>query len=213
MARTAAALAVGVFSALGNAQAFFGGDQSVCGAGNEFVDLGCYAGNYQTVLTPFLPASYDPANPSVSYPGFDAGTNYNATVTPQTCTTACRGFGYRTATLFNGQCACGYDVPQFPVAIAGTCDFACDGDASQNCGGAASTEVFVDPSFADYDTLQTTLPGDLEPYYQYLGCFAAADNFPTEDPGNTQTTQDTATLCLAHCAGLGYPLARATPLG
>ena len=213
MARSSAALAVGVLSALVNAQAFYGGDQSVCTAAEAFVDLGCYLTNLQTTLTPFTPNNYDPANPEGSYPGFDSGTNYNATVTPQVCVTTCRGYGYRTATLFDGTCGCGYDVPGLLNVLGGNCDTPCPGDASQSCGGAAATEVYVDPSFADNDQLAAQTPADIAAFYQYLGCFNDVNAFPTEATAVSLTNQPSIVNCLNACASLRYPLARATALG
>lgn len=208
--RAAAALAVGVLSALGNAQAYFGGDQSaVCDASQDFVDVGCYLGD-MTTITPFTPVNYDPSNPFGSYPGFDTGTNFNATVTPQTCVQTCRGYGYRTASLLAGTCRCGTTAPTpIPATLGGTCTFPCGGDASQFCGGATDTQIYVDPSFADPAALSGAPPADVASHYAYLGCFHQTNNFVTEDEVNTITNQPTIDNCLAQCALLQYTLVEA----
>ncbi|KAH8908184.1 hypothetical protein BR93DRAFT_604335 [Coniochaeta sp. PMI_546] len=210
--RSAAALAVGVLSALGNAQALYGGDQSSCGPTEDFVNIGCFLGD-QTFLTPFDPTNYNPADPSNSYPGFDSGTNFNATVTPQICVTTCRGYGFRTAALLNGACSCGYGLPAvYPPVVAGSCAVPCIGDSSQTCGGATDTQLYIDPSFADPNQLSGAAPADVAAYYEYLGCFHQDASFPTGDPANTVSTQATVEGCLANCALLRYPLANAVPL-
>jgi len=215
--RSAAALAVGALSALGNAQGFFGGDQSSCTPTEDFVDMGCYTGDLSIALTPFSPVTYDPSlQATLSFPGFDPGSNFNNTVTPQRCVQVCRGYGYRTAALESGECSCGFGIPlgfPTPPLISGTCDTPCPGDASQFCGGVGSTRILVDPTFANPALLDAAQPGTVAGYYQYLGCFHQDSSFPTNDLVNTHSTQANVDLCLQRCATLRYPLARATPDG
>ena len=215
--RSAAAVAVGALSALGNAQAFFGGDESSCSATQAFVDLGCFVDLLSLGLTPFSPVSYDPSlQATLSFPGFDPGSNFNNTVTPQSCVEVCRGYGYRTAALESGECSCGYGLPlgfPNPPALPGNCNTPCPGDASQFCGGAGSIRILVDPTFADPALLNAAPPGEVAGYYQYLGCFHQDASFPTNDLVNTRSTQANVDLCLQRCATLRYPLARATPDG
>jgi hypothetical protein len=211
--------ALGSLAAFSNAQAFFGGDQdAVCPAEYSFVDLGCFSGNLNTLVpgytfAAFTPSTYVPGNPATTFPGFDPGSNYNNTVTPQNCVTACRGFGYRTAALFNGGCSCGYEVPSnVPTTLTpGTCDFECSGDSTQTCGGGSSTQVYTDPSFADPAALAAAGTA-LGSYSQYLGCFYVSNSFPTEDGTRSSTVQPDIATCLQTCAGLGYPLAMASYL-
>lgn len=212
--RSAAALAAGALSALGNAQAFYGGDQSAsCSASQNFYYLGCYPSDLASSLTPFSPEAYIPLALGNSYPGFSPDSTVNNTVTPQACVTVCRGYGYRTAALYAGSCSCGYDVPaELQPTTSGTCDIPCGGDSSQTCGGSASTQIYVDPSFADPVVLAGATPADIAAHYQYLGCFFKANDFPTDDDAVTITTQDSMALCLAQCAETGYPLARAEPI-
>lgn len=208
--RSAAALAVGALSALSKAQGLFGGDQSLsCSPALDFVDIGCFQGD-QTGYTRFNPTSYDPTNPSsYSFPGFDPGSIINNTVTPQRCANLCRGYGFRTASLYAGTCACGYGIPDtFPPVTPGTCNTPCPGDGSQMCGGAEDTTLLVDPSFAD---LSNASPADIATHYQYLGCFHQEAGFPT-DTVVTSTEVD-VDGCMANCALLRYPLARAVPNG
>ncbi|KAB5517283.1 hypothetical protein GE09DRAFT_567957 [Coniochaeta sp. 2T2.1] len=213
--RSAAALAVGVLSALGNAQGYYGGDQSTCDSSDAFVDIGCFSGNNQPLYTPFIVENYDPAALTNSFPGYvGLDNNFNSTVTPLACTTVCRGYGYRTASLRNNVCACGYGVPDpYPPTLSGDCSVPCAGDASQLCGGAVDTRIFLDPSFADPNALATAGAPALAEYYQYLGCFNQESSFPTNDAGNTIIVVDSIEVCLERCAAIRYPLARATKTG
>lgn len=199
--------ALGVGTTFVNAQAFYGGDQSItCSAEDNFVDFGCFLGDLRPTLAPFSPQAYSPTDPSRSYPGFDPGSIFNNTVTPQNCATACRGFGYRTAILYNGGCGCGYGTPVVSLPL-GTCDFQCPGDSSQTCGGGSSSRVYIDPSFADPGVLTALSAPELADDYEYLGCFYQSNSFPAAEDAAV-TVQPSMELCLEQCALLGYPLAR-----
>jgi hypothetical protein len=193
-------------------QAFYGGDQTgVCSEFTNFEDLGCYVGDIRDARQyNFQPQNYVAGDdPSDVYPGFWPGTTFNNTVTPGACAQACRGFGFGIAALYDSICSCGYLAPA--GSTGGTCDTACTGDASQNCGGADATQVYGDPSFADPAQLTDVPQTQLANGYQYLGCFnvPASTGFPTQNKGNSVSTQATAQVCLERCATLGYPLAYA----
>lgn len=210
--RSLAIFGLAALCGLANAQAAYGGIQSdVCPALDNFAYLGCFAGDLTTTIK-FAPQNYVPGSPlSSDYPGFDPGSNINNTVTPTTCAAACRGFGFRVTALFNGGCRCGNQIPAL-TGGAGTCTFACHGDSSQICGGLASTAIFTDPTFADPAVLSTKTAAQIAANYKYMGCFYQSDIFPTND-ANAHSTVATPQFCLAKCAALGYPLAKAAFAG
>lgn len=211
--RVAGFAAVAGLAGLADAQAYFGVDQTAsCAANFDFVDLGCYNTDIrETNSLLFQPENYNPANPSSDYPGYWPGTVFNNTVTPTNCARACRGFGFRVASLFNNICSCGYTVPTGPSDSA-ACTLPCTGDSSQTCGGGAATQVLIDPSFAAPEAIAGANSTTLSSYYDYLGCFhiSAGQEFPTNNRVNAATSQPSADACLAHCATLGYPLAYAS---
>ncbi|RKU41180.1 hypothetical protein DL546_000067 [Coniochaeta pulveracea] len=205
--------AVASLAGVVHGQAFYGTDQSTaCAAFPDFANLGCYLGDIRAASGyEFSPMNYNPSNPSNTYPGFWPGNDFNNTVTPSACARACRGFGFRVAALYDGDCSCGYNDPTGLTLLA-TCAAPCSGDASQTCGGGGATQVFVDPSFADPDAVAGTPQTQLAAYYQRLGCFhiIGGQEFPTQNRVNSAFTSSTVQVCLESCALLRYPLAYAS---
>jgi hypothetical protein len=210
-----------------NAQAYYGtvaAELAQCGSPENFGYLGCFnnflAAGQGSTLFSFSPQAYDPNNPSRSFPGWDPGSDYNSTVTPLSCARVCRAFGYRYAAVRDNNCNCGM---QLPVAYLATglslqpsadCNVQCAGDSSQTCGGGSAAQIYVDPTFIDASSFSLTAAvlDILVSAYRYLGCFDAANGFPTQDP-RAKFVVASMTLCLRTCAGFGYPLVYGSPTG
>lgn len=200
-------------------QAFYGTDQSTaCASFRNFANLGCYGGDIRAANGyVFSPMNYNPSDPSNTYPGFWPGNDFNNTVTPSACAEACRGFGFRVAALYDGECSCGYNNPVGTTFLV-TCVSPCPGDSSQTCGSSpllglgGATQVFADPSFANPDALAATSSTQLALYYKRLGCFhiGAGQQFPTQNRGSSAFSAATVQVCLQRCASLRYPLAYAS---
>ncbi len=204
--RAGAVLAVVGLAALANGQGYFGGDETVCHASNNYKYLGCFPGNIAGGSSnyPFSPGAYVPGqDPSAAFPGWDPGSHYNNTVAPYTCQKACRGHGFKYIALNNGVCYCGMLPPT--IAATGThCDHYCGADESQTCGGGSDTEIYVDPSFADPNAITTAGAATMRSYYQYLGCYYSPA-FNTQNTNVANTCQLTTDACYEHCAAAGYP--------
>lgn len=210
-------LAVSSFLGIVEAQAYYGTlsrELASCGSDN-FVYLGCFP-NFETQAGnqyfPFDPTGYNPPGPSRSFPGWDPNSNYNNTVTPLDCSRACRGFGYKFASLRDNSCKCGIQLPlgYLPGSDA-ACNVPCKGDQRQTCGGGSDAQLYLDPTFAANSQVPIPVPvtngnPTIANYYQYLGCFFTPEGFPTQD-SRANTLRPTIQDCLNYCAGLGYAYA------
>ncbi len=190
------------------AQGFFGGDESVCGAANDFRYLGCFPGILTGAGTNFAfsPGQYVPGSDiSSTFPGWDPGSHFNNTVTPYTCQVACRGHGFSHIAFTNGACFCGLVAPS-GVATGTSCTHYCSDDDFQTCGGS-DTDVYADPSYADPTVLAATA-STLRTFYTYLGCFYSP-HFTTQNTAVSETCQLSVDDCQTHCATNGFPFATA----
>ncbi len=216
MHRAAAVLAA--LAPLVAAQGYFGGDASAtCGLADTFQSLGCYQDGLVGFGTSFniYIGQYNPANPSYStnnpFPGLVHNTNYDNTMVPYTCAMACRGYGYAFSAIRADSCYCSPVAPP-PALAGGVCNYACDADITQTCGGTAenSFNVYGDPSFANPILLANYPPGSLDQYYQYLGCYYRP-NFGQAleqlEGGIVSSCQASYTACATHCSTNGYALA------
>lgn len=89
----------------------------------------------------------------------------NASNTPALCARACRQAGYVYAgTEWHDECWCGNIAPS-TVANSSDCSTACDGDATQECGGGYRLSVTKDTSVT---VVTPTLPSGVIS----LGCYA-----------------------------------------
>ena len=195
--------------ALVEGQGYFGGDQSVCGADNDFRYLGCFLGDLTGSGSTYFypPGQYVPGNdPSLAYPGFDPGSNFDNTKTPYGCQIACRGHNFPFAAMNNGACYCGLTAPT--VGAGTDCNQECTADADQTCGGV-DTDVYVDPSYADPTDIAAAVSGNtLKNYYEYLGCYNFI-GFNTQNTGVAKSCQVDVSTCHEYCAAQGYPFAAA----
>ncbi|KAL1835770.1 hypothetical protein VTJ49DRAFT_6091 [Mycothermus thermophilus] len=217
VAQVAAAVAglLGVVDAQGS-YGSVAAEQAACPADN-FYHLGCFEdwGTFSSSF-PFVPETPNPnpSNPSSSFPGFFAGSQYGATVTPLDCAHVCRGHGYRLTALVNGQCYCGTVLPTTLTPVADPlviCNVPCNGNENLMCGGGDAASIYVDSSFADNAEVQDLPPATVAGYYGYLGCYNSPD-FPVSDP---RVNLDVASVddCFDLCAQYGYPLVHAEHVG
>ncbi|KAK3394014.1 hypothetical protein B0H63DRAFT_32257 [Podospora didyma] len=161
-----------------NAQAYFGtvaDELAECGS-NNFVYLGCYPNflvNAGNTYFQFAPQNYDASNPSRSFPVWDRGTNYNNTMAPLNCAQVCRGYGYHYTAL-KDNCNCGLQLPTGLTTVADSfCTSQCHGNSLVSCGNGNYAQVYVDPTFADPDSVPISISNPtLALRYKYLGCYS-----------------------------------------
>ena len=202
-------MAAAGFAALVTAQGFFGGDETVCGAANDYRYLGCFPGNIAGIGTNYVfsPGQYVPGTDySTAFPGWDPGSHFNNTVAPYSCQEACRGHGFKYIAMNNGACYCGL-LPPTGSATGTQCDHYCSADDFQTCGGS-DTDVYVDPSYADPAAITTAGSATMRTYYKYLGCYYSP-HFTTSNAAVAETCQSSEDVCFTHCSDNGYPFAAA----
>ncbi|OCL14883.1 WSC-domain-containing protein [Glonium stellatum] len=162
--------------------------------------------------TPLPPCSY-PYTPFI-YSGcyYDAVYNRslpfmapiefnNATV--EQCTAACKGNGYRYAGLeYYGQCYCGASISS-DVAPPTDCNFTCNGDPNEICGGQDRLSIYQDPTFPDASDIACSSE------YKSLGCYTEGSNGRSLAYSQIQLNASimTTELCLNACGAKGYPFA------
>ncbi|KAJ3133555.1 hypothetical protein HK101_004444, partial [Irineochytrium annulatum] len=148
-----------------------------------------------------------------------AGTAISTAVIPQNamtneaCATACHNAGYAlSGTEYGIECYCGNDIRNGGAAApAGTCSFACPGNAAEKCGSGGHLSVYGNTTtplvWPVPATKKTNLPGD----FQWVGCYQ--DNVDSgAGPVRTLPWQFispnmTVELCLNHCYNFGYSFA------
>ncbi len=237
---TQAAVALGWLLSFVAAQGYFGPFEAQTGTcpGDGFVRLGCFINTAITASFTYEPINYIGAlDPSLSFPEFwplsdrrggipQISIRYNNTVTPYSCSRACRGHGFKYTALDGGNCRCGNLFPEAASnpspGATGPCTTPCGGDASQFCGGGGATEVYLDTTYTDPGQLPTALI--LAGQYEYLGCYYVGPVSPLTAVGsptwvtgipNTATglnNVDTSiSACFLRCATAQLPMAFAIP--
>ncbi|EGO51916.1 hypothetical protein NEUTE1DRAFT_89724 [Neurospora tetrasperma FGSC 2508] len=195
-----------------NGQAYFGTYQDTvtkCGSDN-FIYLGCY-GNFLANAGDFFrfgPEGYNAADLSLSFPGWDPGSDWDSTQTPLDCARTCRAYGYKYSAMRDNNCNCGLQLPAAaaPNSDTSACNAQCSGDSTQTCGGGLNAQVYLDPSFAAPDQVPITpRNADLGSTYKHLGCYSSR-GFATQDDVRARPLVDDIETCFETCAGLGYPL-------
>ncbi|KAF1987032.1 WSC-domain-containing protein [Aulographum hederae CBS 113979] len=125
-------------------------------------------------------------------------------MTVEACTAECKSNGYRYAGLeYYGQCYCGASISS-AAAPEAECNFACNGNANEICGGQERLSIYQDPTFPDADNI---VESDA---YASLGCYTEGTSgraleYSQYDflDGTVMTTE----LCLDTCGAKGYPYA------
>lgn len=158
-----------------------------------------------------LPPCLDPFQPFVYSGCFRDLGNPSALVwrtpldqqnmTVETCTSACKGNGFRYAGLaYYGVCYCGQTV-NGPELDESQCSYPCTGDKSQTCGGDNILSIYTDPTFLPLDEAKVE-------DYDALGCYT--DDSPLgraltyrQDIEGPLTTEK----CLKKCRDGGFPFA------
>ncbi|KAM7202311.1 WSC domain containing protein [Naviculisporaceae sp. PSN 640] len=161
-----------------------------------------------------LPPCLDPFQPFVYSGCYANNGNPNTlsfrsemdrdTATVEKCVAWCKGNGYRYAGLeYYGVCYCGQTVDG-PQLADSECDFPCNGDKSETCGGNNKMSIYQDPTFLPFDDSI-----DIDDYVS-LGCwtddshYGKALAYPQD-----QLSFDTMTneKCLKACRDGGFPYA------
>ncbi|KAJ3069113.1 hypothetical protein HDU98_007813 [Podochytrium sp. JEL0797] len=119
-----------------------------------------------------------------------------SSVTAQVCVAQCQAQGFAVAGMeYASQCFCGMSLPAY---LSSACTMACQGDATQICGGPGSLTVYT-----------STLPAPLNPVipgWTYTGCFTDSSssrvlaNEIWSIPASTMTVE----ACLSACKMGGY---------
>lgn len=146
---------------------------------------------------------------SHSYPGY----LHVKDMTLDLCLTACRGHGFRFASLSNEEdCYCGTQAPEIAQTLdsdpsdnstLNTCHVApatvhgCAGNRNEWCGSTLGADVYEDPSFSS-----SASAGDAW-NYDYLGCFT----FVAPGAWSIRTTTSGLESCKAYCGSQGYSYA------
>ncbi|PSN61363.1 WSC-domain-containing protein [Corynespora cassiicola Philippines] len=133
---------------------------------------------------------------------YSPGLNFSTT-TVEKCWAACKSNGYHFAGLeYYGECFCGANIAS-DKANETDCNFPCNGNQSQVCGGFNRISVYSDPTFPD------EVIADADDY-ESLGCWSEGDNgralgfnLAEEVNGSALTTD----MCLNACGAKGYPYA------
>ncbi|KKA28148.1 hypothetical protein TD95_000965 [Thielaviopsis punctulata] len=160
-----------------------------------------------------LPSCLDPFKPFVEVGCFaDSGdtqalvmrsTDSTDNMTVESCVSFCKGNGYRYAGLeYYGVCFCGQTINSAQLADD-QCNFPCNGNKSEICGGNQKLSVWVDPTFGNFSDVT-------EADYKASGCWT--DN-STEGRAlswrqdNLSTANMTTETCLDACKDGGFPYA------
>ncbi|KAI1266095.1 WSC domain-containing protein [Xylariaceae sp. FL1019] len=124
-------------------------------------------------------------------------------LTVESCTAACISQGYKLAGMEYGvQCYCGNTLTsKAEQTINRSCNTACGGNSTQQCGGSNRLSVWgtTKPTDDAKPTAPTTI-GD----YEYAGCYF--DNNPSKALTTTQPGGSFMTLeiCATSCSGYQY---------
>ncbi|KAL5392928.1 hypothetical protein DPSP01_000621 [Paraphaeosphaeria sporulosa] len=126
----------------------------------------------------------------------------NATI--EQCTAYCKGNNYRYAGLeYYGQCFCGASVSAV-VAPEVECNFPCNGDPTQACGGEDRVSIYQDPTFPDADDVAVSAD------FLSLGCYTEGDSGRSLDYSQwdyLNISAMTTEMCLTACGAKGFPFA------
>ncbi|KAI9653611.1 MAG: hypothetical protein M1829_001160 [Trizodia sp. TS-e1964] len=210
LATSAATLATFVWG-----QGYNGGSQSSCASGlASFSYQGCYGATLNgggSHVYSFKPTATN-TDGLQYYPGFNS-----ALLTIEMCMTACRGHGWRYASLYSNNCYCGSVLPAIADAnsvppsnsstLATTCHQGslpangCPGNTAEWCGIGGSSEIYGDSTFPT-----VILNPNEETKYNYLGCFTTGSNARFF----TTSTVTGVAGCQKTCADAGYPYAGLT---
>ncbi|KAK5990052.1 WSC domain-containing protein [Cladobotryum mycophilum] len=156
-------------------------------------------------LSPFKPFVYSGCFQDGA-PGQPAALIYRSPqstdkMTVENCVAECKGNGFRYAGLsYYGQCFCGDTVNGAQLG-EDKCNFPCNGNKSETCGGNQILSVWQDPTFptGDVDI------GD----YKEAGCYSDNSKNGRTLSWSAQVDEPTFTIetCLTACEKQGFPLA------
>ncbi|KAL5598844.1 uncharacterized protein BROUX77_005877 [Berkeleyomyces rouxiae] len=160
-----------------------------------------------------LPPCLDPYKPFVDVGCYDdsgstpaltlRSTESSDHMTVESCVSFCKGNGYRYAGLeYYGICFCGQTINSSPLE-ADQCNFPCNGNSSEVCGGNSKISVWADPTFGDFSEVTTA-------DYKASGCWSddssegRALSWKQEALDGSKMTPE---MCLGSCKDGGYPYA------
>lgn len=150
-----------------------------------FIYSGCFYDSVSTRSLPFMaPIEFN-----------------NATV--EQCTAACKGNNYRYAGLeYYGQCFCGASISS-DLAPPTDCNFTCNGNPNETCGGQDRLSIYQDPTFPDATDIACSSE------YMSLGCYTEGSNGRSLAYSQIQLNASVMTteLCLNACGARGFPFA------
>ncbi|KAJ1337595.1 WSC domain-containing protein [Microdochium nivale] len=163
---------------------------------------------------PSCPTSYTPFTYTGCYDNGQPGEPYaleqktdldRETSTPQKCMAHCKGNGFRMAGLgYYGECYCGNSIGNAKLS-EDKCNFKCNGDSNQICGGDDAVNIYTDPTFNPISSISVS-------DYKYVGCWT--DDAPAPLAKAVFYKQDqldadnlTNEKCFAACLAKGYPYA------
>ena len=123
-------------------------------------------------------------------------------MTPEKCMADCKGNGFRYAGIkHHGMCYCGNTVngPQSPES---SCNWPCNGNKEQICGGDNLLSIWQDPTFDHADS--ATIAD-----YKSLGCYTdnASPKRALQYRAQVNQYAMTIEMCLGACQREGFPYA------
>ncbi|KAL8730781.1 MAG: hypothetical protein Q9166_003851 [cf. Caloplaca sp. 2 TL-2023] len=192
------------------------GDTSACAPTySSFQYVGCYGDVLNGGKAGFQFRIINSVTDPKGYPGWTG----SASLSVDSCTTACRAHGYKFALTYAGvECWCAPQLPfpatpasgdtsNGPGAYAGTspgtpgnganCNIACPANNTQICGGSGHGSVYADQSFQN-----ETSPASLgvTTNYGYHGCYVNSGG----GPSFVQLHAPSTISCQNYCGALGY---------
>lgn len=195
-----------------NSQAMLGGvgdvDDSCAGTvADEVYYIGCYDTD---VSLEWWPEPWSPTSPDDTYPDFWPYSKINNTVHPQSCMTACRGYGFKYSAFFTSLCSCGNVVEPSIGSLTKVgddfCDYDCGGAHHLFCGGSNATAIYMDSTFADDTAVSDAAVQGAA--YQYIGCFNEANLVHNDTAAKTVLAEaelGSHQACREFCAARHYP--------
>jgi hypothetical protein len=139
------------------------------------------------------------ANPSTGTP-LSEYTYSDNKMTPQLCQTACQQVAnYKYSAVTGTQCTCG-NTNAGTLVTPLTCKTPCNGDSTQNCGGAYVASVFN-------TTVGTSSPTTNGKPAGWFGCYKEGSGYRALSSYTMTNNLMTSALCRKACAIRGYSVA------